>query len=265
MNKSFAGMDALSEESSGFGDVCAPTKGDCSSRTSVSPGESLDRIVERFRRYGPESLIDDELLSMMISPIVAHHDSNAVAYALIDCFGSLGAVLGADPSRYKEAFSSPDDDLAEHDSRHIREHMGIAKEFFLRVAREGVADRPVVSSWTALIEYLDLAMGHETTEHFRILFLDRKNILIKDEVQSHGTVDHTPLYPREVVKRALELGASAIIMVHNHPSGDTTPSQADIDMTCRVVAALEPIDVTVHDHVIIGKGRSSSFKTMNLI
>ena len=123
----------------------------------------------------------------------------------------------------------------------------------------------MIGSWAALIDYLQLAMQHESAEHFRILFLDRKNILIRDEVQSRGTVDHTPLYPREVVKRALELAASAIIMVHNHPSGDPTPSPADIEMTRQVVAALSQVNVTVHDHIIVGKNRHTSFKTQRLI
>ena len=125
--------------------------------------------------------------------------------------------------------------------------------------------RPVISSWTALIDYLTQVMSHEPAEHFRLLFLDRKNILIKDEVQSRGTVDHTPLYPREVVKRALELAASAVIMVHNHPSGDPTPSQADVTMTRQVVDALQPVGITVHDHVIIGKNRHTSFRSQGLI
>ncbi len=134
-----------------------------------------------------------------------------------------------------------------------------------RSLREQILERPVIGSWTALLDYLQAAMQHETAEHFRLLFLDRKNILIRDEVQSRGTVDHTPLYPREVVKRALELGASALIMVHNHPSGDPTPSQADIDMTRQVVAALSQVNITVHDHIIVGRNRHTSFKTQKLM
>ena len=136
---------------------------------------------------------------------------------------------------------------------------------FQRVLKEEIQDRPALGSWAALIDYLQLAMQHDAAEHFRILFLDRKNILIRDEVQSRGTVDHTPLYPREVVKRALELAASAIIMVHNHPSGDPTPSQADIDMTRQVGAALAQVDIALHDHVIVGKNRHTSFRTQRLM
>jgi DNA repair protein RadC len=138
-------------------------------------------------------------------------------------------------------------------------------ELLQRVLREQIQDRPVISSWSALLDYLQVALSHEPIEQFRVMFLDRKNVLIKDEVQQRGTVDHTPLYPREIVKRALELAASAIIMVHNHPSGDPTPSKADLEMTKQVVAALAAVGITVHDHVIVGKNRHTSFKTQRLI
>ncbi len=138
-------------------------------------------------------------------------------------------------------------------------------ELLKRVLREEIRERPVIGSWTALLDYLQVALAHEPIEQFRVLFLDRKNILIRDEQQQRGTVDHTPLYPREIVKRALELGASAIIMVHNHPSGDPTPSRADIEMTKQVVQALAAVGLTVHDHVIVGKNRHTSFKSQRLI
>jgi DNA repair protein RadC len=138
-------------------------------------------------------------------------------------------------------------------------------ELLKRVLREEIKERPVIGSWTALLDYLQVALAHEPIEQFRVLFLDRKNILIRDEQQQRGTVDHTPLYPREIVKRALELGASAIIMVHNHPSGDPTPSQADIEMTRQVVQAMSAVGLAVHDHVIVGKNRHTSFKTQRLI
>ena len=138
-------------------------------------------------------------------------------------------------------------------------------ELLKRVLREEIRERPVIGSWTALLDYLQVALAHEPIEQFRVLFLDRKNILIRDELQQRGTVDHTPLYPREIVKRALELGASAIIMVHNHPSGDPTPSRADIEMTKQVVQAMGAVGLTVHDHVIVGKNRHTSFKSQRLI
>jgi DNA repair protein RadC len=138
-------------------------------------------------------------------------------------------------------------------------------ELLQRVLREEIKDRPVIGSWTALLDYLQVALAHEPIEQFRVLFLDRKNVLIKDEVQQRGTVDHTPLYPREIVKRALELSASAIIMVHNHPSGDPAPSRVDIDMTKQVVQALDAVGIALHDHVIVGKNRHTSFKSQRLI
>ncbi len=141
----------------------------------------------------------------------------------------------------------------------------LVTELLQRVLREQIRDRPVLSSWSALLDYLQVTLSHEPIEQFRVLFLDRKNVLIKDEVQQRGTVDHTPLYPREIVKRALELAASAIIMVHNHPSGDPTPSRADIEMTQQVVAALAAVGITVHDHVIVGKNKHTSFKSQRLI
>ena len=141
----------------------------------------------------------------------------------------------------------------------------LVTELLQRVLREQIQDRPVIGSWSALLEYLQVTLSHEPIEQFRVMFLDRKNVLIKDEVQQRGTVDHTPLYPREIVKRALELAASAIIMVHNHPSGDPTPSRADLEMTQQVVAALGAVGIQVHDHVIVGKNRHTSFKSQRLI
>jgi DNA repair protein RadC len=141
----------------------------------------------------------------------------------------------------------------------------LVTELMQRVLREQIQDRPVISSWSALLDYLQVTLSHEPIEQFRVMFLDRKNVLIKDEVQQRGTVDHTPLYPREIVKRALELAASAIIMVHNHPSGDPTPSRADLEMTQQVVTALSAVGIQVHDHVIVGKNKHTSFKSQRLI
>jgi DNA repair protein RadC len=135
----------------------------------------------------------------------------------------------------------------------------------LAMARGQVLNRPVLSSWSALLEYCQAAMAYDATESFRVLFLDRRNVLIADEVQQKGTVDHAPVYPREVVKRALALGASALILVHNHPSGDPAPSKADIDMTGRVVEAARALGLTVHDHVVVGRGRHASFKSLGLL
>jgi DNA repair protein RadC len=149
--------------------------------------------------------------------------------------------------------------------RHTEVLLKVIAELLKRVLREEIQERPVIGSWTALLDYLQVALAHEAIEQFRVLFLDRKNILIRDEQQQRGTVDHTPLYPREIVKRALELGASAIIMVHNHPSGDPTPSRADIEMTKQVVQAMGAVGLSVHDHVIVGNNRHTSFKSQRLI
>ncbi|HEX6113753.1 MAG TPA: DNA repair protein RadC [Geminicoccaceae bacterium] len=175
----------------------------------------------------------------------------------------------SDEARRWLAYEESDEGRREIDLYWARRHTEILLkaigELLKRVLREEIRDRPVIGSWTALIDYLQVALAHEPIEQFRVLFLDRKNILIRDELQQRGTVDHTPLYPREIVKRALELGASAIIMVHNHPSGDPTPSRADIEMTKQVVQAMSAVGLTVHDHVIVGKNRHTSFKSQRLI
>jgi DNA repair protein RadC len=233
-----------------------------------------ERLRGRFSEVGPSALADYELLELLLFFSVYRRDTKPLAKAMLDRFGGLAGVLGADPGRYAEcldvtpAASAPDADrsqIRDGDHRFTGLLLKAVHELLTRVLKEQVKDRPIIGSWTALIDYLQLVMSHEPAEHFRILFLDRKNILIRDEVQSRGTVDHTPLYPREVVKRALELGASAIIMVHNHPSGDPTPSQADIEMTRQVLAALQAVEIQLHDHVVVGKNRHTSFRSSRLI
>ena len=153
------------------------------------------------------------------------------------------------------------DGIGENAAAYLR----AVNELHQRAAREEIAGRAVISSWNALLAYVRQALQHETREQFRVIFLDRKNQLIADEVMGHGTVDHAPVYPREIARRALELAASALILVHNHPSGDTTPSRADIDMTREIIDALTPLEITVHDHLIVGKGGVTSFKSAGLI
>ena len=232
------------------------------------------RLRERFMKATPEAVADYELLELLLFFSIHRRDTKPIAKDMIARFGGLGGVLGADPDQYRDCFGLDPGRVDEGDSRRpvyeddLRFTQVLLKavhELLRRVLREEVRERPVIGSWSALMDYLKVAMSHEPREHFRILFLDRKNILIGDEVQSRGTVDHTPLYPREVVKRALELGASAIIMVHNHPSGDPTPSKADIEMTRQVVQALSAVDITVHDHVVMGKNRHASFRSLRLI
>ena len=211
---------------------------------------------------------DYELLELLLFFSIRYVDVKPLAKRLLEDFGSLGGVLAAEPERLRQvmsmigAFEGPQ---IEKDSDFTITHLKAMQRLLQRVLAEDVKARPVISSWQALLDYLKMALGHEPIEQFRVLFLDKKNILIKDEVQQRGTVDHTPLYPREIAKRALELGASALIMVHNHPSGDPTPSRADIEMTKQVEAALAPIRVALHDHLIIGKDRHLSFKSEGLI
>jgi DNA repair protein RadC len=231
-----------------------------------------ERLRRRFLDGGAAAVADYELLELLLFFAIYRRDTKPIAKEMLRAFGNLGAVLAAEPARFAEcmgeiaADASPelrqtrDDDLL-----FTQVLLKAINDLFQRVLKEQIKDRPMIGSEPALLDYLQLAMQHEAAEHFRILFLDRKNILIRDEVQSRGTVDHTPLYPREVVKRALELAASAIVMVHNHPSGDPTPSQADIEMTRRVIAALSQVKIAVHDHIVVGKSRHTSFKNERLI
>ncbi len=233
-----------------------------------------ERLRQRLLDADPDVFTDYELLELLLFFSVYRRDTKPLAKEMLARFGSLGGVLAADPARYAECVDlrplHPDADperarQRDDDLRFTQVLLKAVRAIVLRVLKEEIRERPVIGSWAALIDYLHTAMAHETTEQFRILFLDRKNILIRDELQSRGTVDHTPLYPREVVKRALELGACAIIMVHNHPSGDPTPSQADIEMTRAVVKALAAVNILFHDHVIIGKNRHLSFRAQGLI
>lgn len=214
------------------------------------------RLRQRFLDAGAESLADYELLELLLFFSVPYVDTKPLAKSLLARFESLGGVLAASPERFAEV-----PELGPFTVVQLKAIQALME----RVLRETIRERCVISSWTQLLDYVQAVMVHEPTEHFRILFLDRKNLLIRDEVQSRGTVDHTPLYPREVVRRALELAASAIIMVHNHPSGDPTPSKADIEMTRQVVEALGVVGITVHDHLIVGKNRHASFRALKLI
>lgn len=214
------------------------------------------RLRERFAKGGAEALAEYELLELLLFSAVPRGDVKPLAKALLARFGTLGAVLAAEPPALKEV--SGVGDAIVHVFR-------LAQAVSLASLRERVVDRPVIGSWQALLDYCNASLSHSKTEHFHVLFLDNRNTLIADERQQRGTVDHVPLYPREVIKRALELGASAIILVHNHPSGDPTPSQADIDMTHEVQEAGKKLGVTVHDHLIIGRNGHQSFRSLGLI
>lgn len=215
-----------------------------------------DRLRDKLLQAGPEALADYEVLEFLLFSARPQGDTKPVAKALIARFGSLAAVLAAD----KEALTAVPG-VKEASAATLLATRAAA----LHLVRARVTERPVLASWQALIDYCNAAQGFAEVEEFRLLFLDRKNALIADERQQRGTVDHTPVYPREVVKRALDLGASALILLHNHPSGDTTPSRADIDMTLAIAAALRPVGIALHDHVIVGRGRHSSMKNLGLI
>ncbi len=221
-----------------------------------------ERLRGRFLNRGADALEDYELLEMVLFNAIPRCDVKPLAKTLIQAFGDLWGVVNAPAERlrgFKVDRASMNSDVAVATVRIV----GAAA---LRAMQQRVIDRPVLASWQALLDYCAAAMAHEPTEQFRLLFLDRKNILIADEVQQRGTVDHTPVYPREVVKRGLELSASAVILVHNHPSGDPTPSRADIDMTKEIVRAAHAVGLAVHDHLIIGKGgKHTSFKAQRLL
>ena len=214
-----------------------------------------ERLRERFLAE-PGALPDYEILELLLASVIPRKDTKPLAKALIAEFKSFADVLAA-PVQVLESFSGI--------SAATAAYLKVVEHAATRMARLQVLDRPVITKWEQLLDYCTISMGRLPTEQFRLLFLDRKNVLIADELQSQGTVDHTPLYPREVVKRALDLNASAVIMVHNHPSGDPAPSRADIDMTRQVQAALKGVGISVHDHLIIGRKGHVSFKSQGLI
>ncbi len=205
---------------------------------------------------GADALPDYEMLELLLFQAQPRRDMKSLAKRLLKKFGSFSATISAEPADLKEV-----DGVGEAVVVTLKTVQAAA----LRLSREEIMNQPVLSSWNKLIAYCRAAMGHQKNEHFRILFLNRQNALIADEVQQTGTVDHTPVYPREVVKRALELGATAIIMVHNHPSGDPTPSKADIEMTKEVEDAGAKLSIVLHDHLIMTKSGHSSFKEMGLL
>jgi DNA repair protein RadC len=214
------------------------------------------RLRERFSQSGPDALADYEMLELLLFRAIPRRDVKGLAKTLIEHFGGLAEVLGASAERLAKTTGM---------NANIARELKIVHAASLRLHRSGILHRPVVSSWSALLDYCQAAMGQETREQFRVLFLDRKNRLMGDEVQQQGTVDHTPVYPREILRRALELGASAVILVHNHPSGDPTPSKSDIEMTQEVITAARALNITVHDHLIVGKGDVASFKALGLM
>jgi len=215
-----------------------------------------DRLRQRFLESGPKALQDYELLELILFRLLPRRDTKPIAKALMDRFGSFSEVLSAPPHLLGEI-----DGLGPSAVTDLKVVLAAAQRF----ARDQVPDRPVLGSWSELIDYCRSQMAYETKEQFRILFLDKKNKLIADEVQQVGTVDHTPVYPREVIRRSLELSATALILVHNHPSGDPSPSSADVQMTRAIADVAKPLGITVHDHIIIGRSGHVSMRGLKLI
>jgi DNA repair protein RadC len=215
-----------------------------------------ERLRERFLKGGADAMPDYELLELVLFSALPRKDTKPLAKALIARFGSFAEVIAAKRERLLEV---------EGAGESVVNQLKVIEAAAQRLAKAKVIGRPALSSWSALLDYCMAAMARNQTEEFRVLFLDRKNVLVADEVQSRGTVDHTPVYPREIVKRALEHGASAIIPVHNHPSGDPTPSRQDIDLTREICAAAKALKIAVHDHLVIGRGGHASFKSLGLL
>ena len=211
---------------------------------------------ERFLKGGPEALADYEMLEMLLFSAVPRRDMKPLAKKLMHTFGTYADVLTAPIERLREVDGVGDAVIAT---------LKTVEAAAQRLAQAQVLDKDVISSWDALLDYCTAAMARNPIEQFRVLFLNRKNALIKDEVLQEGTVDHTPVYPREIVKRALELDSSSLILVHNHPSGDPTPSRGDIAMTREIVQAATALKIQVHDHLVIGRGKHASFKTLGLL
>lgn len=218
--------------------------------------EHRKRVRERFRKLGGDGFADYELLELVLFHALSRRDTKPLAKALLQRFGTFTNVLAAPPERIMEV---PEAGEA------VAGLLKLLQACATRYARGEIVDREPLSSWSKVVTYVRAASGHADREEFRILFLDKKNGLIADEVQQRGTVDHTPVYPREVIRRALELSATAIILVHNHPSGDPTPSRADIQMTKQIIDIAKPLGIEVHDHIIVARGSEISFRGLQLI
>jgi len=214
------------------------------------------RLRGRFRDAGAEALSDYELSELLLFRALPRRDVKPLAKTLLAKFGSFAEMIAAPEARLAEVKGLGGAGIIE---------LKVVQAAASRLLRGAIKKRPVLSSWSSVLDYCRTAQGFADREQFRVLFLDKRNLLIADEVQQIGTVDHTPVYPREVVKRSLELSASAIILVHNHPSGDPTPSAADIQMTKAIIAVAGPLGIAVHDHLIVGKDGHASLKGLRLI
>jgi len=216
-----------------------------------------DRLRERFIAAGSTALPDYELLELLLFMAIPRRDTKPLAKKLLKEFDdSFAELIAASPERLRQIGGVTENTITA---------LKVVEAAAQRLALGRVMGRSAISSWDALLDYCSAQMARNPIEEFRVLFLDRKNILIADEAQAKGTVDHAPVYPREVVKRALELGASALILVHNHPSGDPTPSRSDIAMTREIATAARALRIEVHDHLVIGRGNHASFKALGLL
>ena len=231
---------------------CSPHKPKIASTNSGH----RERLRERFRKGGADALPDYEMLELVLFRALPRRDTKPIAKALIERFGSFAQVISSEPERLMEIKGVGDS---------VATEIKLIHAAALRLTHGEIIKKPALSSWNALIDYCHASMAFKEKEQFKILFLDKRNVLIADEVQQEGTVDHTPVYIREVIKRALELAASSIILVHNHPSGDPTPSRPDIVMTGKIIEAAEKLNIKVHDHIIIGKHGHASFRGLGLI
>lgn len=224
-----------------------------------------ERLRERARSGGLTHLPDYEMLELFLFRSQPQGDVKPIAKALLSRFGSLSAVLAASIEDLMTVRAEDSKGRMKGVGAETALDLAALHEVSRRVAKEEASKRTVISSWTALVAYVRVALQHEPREQFRVLYLDKKNQLILDEILNRGTVDHAPVYPREVVRRALEVSASAIILVHNHPSGDPSPSRADIQMTKQIIEAARALAVEVHDHLIVGREGVSSFRQLGLM
>lgn len=240
------------------GDTSSRRRRGLSEAPAVQTGHAghRQRLRARFLDGGGDAMPDYELLEMVLFRAIPRRDTKDLAKRLLARFGSFADVINAPDGRLKEIHGVGDSVVSE---------LKLIHAAALRLGKRQLSNRPILSSWNEVISYLTIAQGFEQKEQFRVLFLDRKNRLITDEVQSEGTVNHTPVYIREVVKRALDHSASALLLVHNHPTGDPTPSRIDIEMTKQIADAAKPLGITVHDHIVIGRDGHSSFRALRLL
>lgn len=223
------------------------------------------RLRDRFRAAGVEGVQDYELLELILFNAIPRRDVKPLARTLLDQFGSVADVLSAPRDRLILIKVAVPGKPPLHVTERVVDEFQLVRATAVQLTKANVLERPIISSWGDLLAYCRASTAYEPVEQFRILFLNTKNAVIADEQQQAGTVNHTPVYPREIVKRALTLNASSLILVHNHPSGDPKPSRADIEMTKKIVVAAQAVEISVHDHLIIGRGNHASFKALGLL